>query len=188
MSSVITRTDGSCAKEPIVTSTRGATQAPNNLARRILLALEAAAAGPSIDSLKQLLADTLTLQVLYKEHLRQASGPNVYGEYLLFAEHCEEQSELVELLAERMETLGDISIPVVDAAEATLISCAPKSREEVVMRIARLLQAHEEVLVKAWAMVRDSAATGGLEINDTIVSLVIRTNESQASRLTRQMQ
>jgi starvation-inducible DNA-binding protein len=152
-------------------------------------ALEAAAAASSVDSLNRLLADTLTLRDLYKEHPRQASGPNFSSLHLLFDRHFEKQSELVDLLAERVETLGDISIPLApDIAEATLIPPAPKAREDIVTQIAGLLQAHEAVLVKAWTMARGSVAAGDRGTDDIIVSYVIRTNESQAWFLAEQMQ
>jgi starvation-inducible DNA-binding protein len=186
--STITRTDRSRLKEPIVPSTRGRTQALG-LAGRNPLTLEAAAAASSVDSLNQLLADSLALRDLYEEHPRQASGPNFYSLHLLFDKHFEEQSELVDLLAERVETLGDISIPLApDVAEATLIPPAPQAREDIVTQIARLLQVHEAILVKAWAMARGSVTAGDRGTDDIIVSYLIRTNESQAWFLALQMQ
>ena len=178
--STITRTDASHLKEPIIPSTRGETQA-FSLARRNPLALDASAAAASIDNLNQLLADALTLRDLYKKHHWQASGPNFYGMHLLYDKHFEEQSKLVDLLAERVQTLGGVSIAMaVDAAEITLIPRAPKGREDTATQISRLLHAHEVILEEARAMARDSAGSGDLGTNDIIVSNVIRTNELQA--------
>jgi starvation-inducible DNA-binding protein len=140
--------------------------------------LDASAA--SIDNLNQLLADTLTLRDLYKKHHWQASGPTFYIIHLLFDKHFEEQSKLVDLVAERVQTLGGITIATApDVVEATIIPRAPKGREDSATQIARLLHAHEVILLEARAMARDSAASGDLGTNDIIVSDVIRTNELQ---------
>ncbi len=178
--STITRTDPSHLKEPVVPSTRGETQA-FSMARRNPLALDASAAAASIDSLNQLLADTLTLRDLYKKHHWQASGPTFYIIHLLFDKHFEKQSKLVDLIAERVQTLGGVTIAMApDVAEVTLIPRAPKGREDTATQIARLLHAHEVILLEARAMARDTAASGDLGTNDIIVSDVIRTNELQA--------
>ena len=96
---------------------------------------------------------------------------------------------LVDLLAERVQTLGGITIAMApDVAEATLIPRAPKGREDTETQILRLLQAHEIILLEARAMARDSAANGDLGTNDIIVSDVIRTNELQVWFLAEQVQ
>ena len=134
--SVIKRTDRSRLKEPIGPTTRTEAQALS-VARRNRPGLQAAAAASSVDGLKQLLAGTRTLRDLYKEHSRQASGANFYNVQMLFDKHCEEQSELVDRLAERVETLGGTSIPMApDVAAATRIPRAPIGREDTVMQIA----------------------------------------------------
>ena len=92
-------------KEPVVPSTQGATQS-YTVARRNPLALDVSVAAASIDSLNQLLADTLTLRDLYKKHHWQASGPNFFSMHLLFDKNFEKQAELVDVLAERVQTLG----------------------------------------------------------------------------------
>ncbi len=172
----------------MVPSTRGVTQAFST-ARRSPLALDAAAAASSIDSLNQLLADTITLRDLYKKHHWQASGPNFYSVHLLFDKHFGEQSALVDLLAERVQTLGGVSIAMAaDVVEITLIPRAPKGREDTKTQITRLLQAHEAILLESRAMARDSAASGDLGTNDIIVSDVIRTNELQVWFLVEQIQ
>jgi starvation-inducible DNA-binding protein len=158
--STITRTAAEHLSEPIVPATRGATQAFST-ARKNPLALDATAAAGSIDNLNQLLADTLTLRDLYKKHHWQASGPSFYVMHLLFDKHFEEQSKLVDLLAERVQTLGGVSIAMApDVAEATLIPRAPKDREDTATQIARLLQAHEVILLEArrWPEIPQSVA------------------------------
>ena len=88
-----------------------------------------------------------------------------------------------------MQTLGGVSIAIAaDVAEATLIPRAPKERENTETQIARLLHAHEVILLEARAMARDSAANGDLGTNDIIVSDVIRTNELQVWFLAQHIQ
>ena len=178
--SAIARSGGSHLKESFVPLSRPETQ-DFSVSRRNPLALDVAVTDTSIGHLNQLLADTLTIRDLYKKHHWQASGPTFYTVHLLFDKHFAEQSELVDLLAERVQTLGGVTIAMApDVAEATLIPRAPKGREDTVTQIGRLLHAHEIILVEARTMARDSAASGDLGTNDILVSDVIRTNELQA--------
>jgi starvation-inducible DNA-binding protein len=134
----------------------------------------------SVENLNQLLADTMTLRDLYKKHHWQMSGPTFYQLHLLFDKHFEEQSELVDTLAERIMTLGGVSIAMsADVAEATLIPRPPKGREEVPVQISRLLHAHEIVLKEAHTMAQQAAREGDDGTNDVLVSEIIRTNEKQ---------
>jgi starvation-inducible DNA-binding protein len=134
----------------------------------------------SAASLNQLLADTMTLRDLYKKHHWQVSGPTFYQLHLLFDKHFNEQSELVDLIAERIMMLGGVSVAMsADVAELTQVPRPPKGREEVPVQISRLLHAHEIVLKEARAMARKAAEEGDDGTNDLLVSDVIRTNEMQ---------
>jgi starvation-inducible DNA-binding protein len=143
-------------------------------------ALPEKACKESVDNLNQLLADTMTLRDMYKKHHWQVSGPTFYQLHLLFDKHYEQQNELVDSIAERIQSLGGISIAMAhDVAETTLIPRPPKGREEVPVQISRLLHAHEIVLEEARAMARRAADAGDDGTNDLIVSDVIRGNELQ---------
>jgi starvation-inducible DNA-binding protein len=134
----------------------------------------------STENLNQLLADTMSLRDMYKKHHWQVSGPTFYQLHLLFDKHFGEQSELVDLIAERIMTLGGVSIAMAaDVAETTQIPRPPKGREEVPVQISRLLNAHEIILKAARAMARKAAEDGDDGTNDILVSNVIRTNELQ---------
>ena len=135
----------------------------------------------SADGLNQVLADTMTLRDLYKKHHWQVSGPTFYQLHLLFDKHFNEQSELVDLIAERIMMLGGVSIAMsADVAETTLVPRPPRGREEVPVQLSRLLNAHQVVLEEARAMARKAAEQGDDGTNDLLVSSVIRTNEMQA--------
>jgi starvation-inducible DNA-binding protein len=134
----------------------------------------------SAGNLNQLLADTITLRDLYKKHHWQVSGPTFYQLHLLFDKHFNEQSELVDEIAERIMKLGGVSIAMsADVAETTLVPRPPKGREEPPVQISRLLHAHEIVLKEARAMARQATEQGDDGTNDLLVSDVIRTNEAQ---------
>src|SRR5947208_10267134 len=76
----------------------------------------------SADNLNQVLADTITLRDLYKKHHWQVAGPTFYQLHLLFDKHFNEQSELVDQIAERIMLLGGISVAMsADVAEMTLL-------------------------------------------------------------------
>jgi starvation-inducible DNA-binding protein len=148
---------------------------------RMPLALSENACKESVESLNQLLADTMTLRDLYKKHHWQLAGPTFYQLHLLFDKHYSEQNELVDAIAERIQVLGGVSVAMApDVAEMTLIPRPPKGREEVPVQISRLLHAHEIVLKEARTMARLAANSGDDGSNDLIVSDVIRRNELQA--------
>jgi starvation-inducible DNA-binding protein len=134
----------------------------------------------SVASLNQILADTMTLRDMYKKHHWQVSGPTFYQLHLLFDKHYGEQAELVDLLAERVQTLGGVAIAMApDVAETTRIARPPRGREDVTMQVFRLLQAHEIIVEDAHEAARAAAANGDDGTNDVLVSDVIRRNELQ---------
>ena len=147
---------------------------------RMPIALSEQACKESVDNLNQLLADTMTLRDLYKKHHWQVAGPTFYQLHLLFDKHYDEQNEVVDAVAERIQLLGGVSVAMAhDVAETTLVPRAPKGREEVPVQVSRLLHAHEIVLKEARAMARRAAEAGDDGTNDLIVSAVIRRNELQ---------
>ena len=147
---------------------------------KLPIALDAAVCAASVENLNQLLADTMTLRDLYKKHHWQVSGHTFYQLHLLFDKHYEEQSELVDEIAERIQSLGGVSIAMAhDVAEMTLIPRPNRGREDVAVQISRLLQAHEIILNEARAMARKAAEAGDDGTNDLLVSDVIRSGEMQ---------
>jgi starvation-inducible DNA-binding protein len=144
------------------------------------LALSQKARQQSVDNLNQVLADTITLRDMYKKHHWQLAGPTFYQLHLLFDKHAEEQTKLVDEIAERIMILGGVSIAMAhDVAETTNIPRIPKGREEVPVQISRLLNAHESILLSARSMAKQASASGDEGTNDLVVSDVIRTNEMQ---------
>ena len=147
---------------------------------RMPIALSENTAAQSVENLNQVLADTCTLRDLYKKHHWQVAGPTFYQLHLLYDKHYEEQNELVDTLAERIQSLGGLTLAMApDIPETTIIPRAPKGREEVPAQISRLLHAHEIVLKEARTMARLAAESGDDGTNDLLVSDLIRTNEKQ---------
>jgi starvation-inducible DNA-binding protein len=144
------------------------------------IALAEAACKESVENLNQLLADTMALRDLYKKHHWQIAGPTFYQLHLLFDKHYEQQNDLVDAIAERIQLLGGVSVAMAhDVAETTLIPRPPKGREEAPVQISRLLHAHEIIIKEARTMARLAAERGDDGTNDLIVSDVIRANEIQ---------
>jgi starvation-inducible DNA-binding protein len=144
------------------------------------IALSERVARQSVANLNQVLADTITLRDLYKKHHWQVAGPTFHQLHLLFDKHYEEQNDLVDALAERVQMLGGVSLAMAaDVAETTIVPRPPKGREEVPVQISRLLHAHEIVLKEARTMARQAAEMADDGTNDLLVSDVIRTNEKQ---------
>src|SRR5205823_8336868 len=133
-----------------------------------------------VDNLNQLLADTMTIRDLYKKHHWQVVGPTFYQLHLLFDKHYDEQVELVDELAERIQLLGGLSIAMApDVAETTRIERPPRGREEVPVQLSRLLDAHQIIIAHCRKLARRASTIGDDGTNDMIVSDVLRTNEMQ---------
>jgi starvation-inducible DNA-binding protein len=134
----------------------------------------------SVDGLNQILADTMTLRDMYKKHHWQVSGATFYQLHLLFDKHFGEQAELVDALAERIQTLGGVAIAMAhDVAETTRVARVPKGREAATIQLFRLLQAHELIIAEAREAAHAAGASGDDGTNDLLVSDVLRRNELQ---------
>ncbi len=154
-------------------------QTPDTV-RNIPLGLDAKVRLESATALNQILVDTITLYNLYKKHHWQVAGHTFYQLHLLFDKHANEQLELVDLLAERVQLLGGVAIGMpADVAERTKIERAPLGVEEVPVMIDRLLEAHELILTETREIADKAQERGDLGTNDLLVSDVVRTNELQ---------
>jgi starvation-inducible DNA-binding protein len=132
------------------------------------------------ERLNQLLADTITLRDLYKKSHWQVAGPTFYQLHLLFDKHFEEQSNLVDAIAERIQLLGGISLAMApDVAETTRIARPPKGREEVPVQLSRLLDAHQIIIRDCRDFASLASRLGDDGTNDLVVSQVLRGNELQ---------
>ncbi|WP_435881094.1 Dps family protein [Streptosporangium subroseum] len=134
----------------------------------------------SCQRLNQILADTQILYGLYKKHHWLMRGPTFYQLHLLLDKHAGEQLELVDLLAERVQTLGGVAIgDPRHVAEVTVIPRPPNGTEEVPSMLSRLIEAHETILIATHDAAARAAEMGDDGTNDLLVSSVIRTGELQ---------
>jgi len=111
--------------------------------------------------LNQLLADTMALRDLYKKSHWQVAGPTFCQLHLLFDKHFNEQVELVDSIAERIQLLGGVSIAMAaDVAETTQIERPPRGREEAPVQLSRLLDAHQVIIRQpaSWRVAPPSSA------------------------------
>src|SRR5437660_6323681 len=156
-------------------------QAFGTVSSRIPLQLEEPVRLEMTERLNVLLADTITLRDLYKKSHWQVSGATFYQLHLLYDKHYEEQSELVDTIAERIQLLGGISLAMAaDVAEATRIERPPKGREEVPVQLSRLLDAHEVIITHCRELADRATKLGDPGTNDLVVSDVLRPGELQS--------
>jgi len=171
--------NGTTSAKPVVGQRGAELQAYGTIAR-LPIGLGEDVCKASVEVLNQVLADTMVLRDMYKKHHWQVSGETFYQLHLLFDKHYEAQSGLVDLLAERIQLLGGISIAMAqDVAETTKIERPPRGREEVPVQLSRLLEAHELILKECRAGAKDATEREDDGTNDLLVSDVIRTNELQ---------
>jgi starvation-inducible DNA-binding protein len=141
-----------------------------------------------VEKLNPLLADTMTLRDMYKKHHWQVAGPTFYQLHLLFDKHYGEQAELVDAIAERVQTLGGVAIAMApDVAETTRIARPPRGREDVNTQLFRLLEAHELIIAETRELADAADEDGDQGTNDLLVSQVLRTNEFQVWFITEQI-
>ena len=166
--------------QPRLHQRAGEIQAYGTVSHLLPLELEEPVRLEMTAQLNQLLADTMTLRDLYKKSHWQVAGPTFYQLHLLFDKHYDEQVELVDAIAERIQLLGGVSIAMAaDVAETTQIERPPRGREEVPVQLSRLLEAHQVIIGESRKLARRASQIGDDGTNDLVVSQVLRTNELQ---------
>jgi starvation-inducible DNA-binding protein len=144
------------------------------------IALSGEARAESSQLLNRILADTIILYSLYKKHHWLVRGHTFYQLHLLLDKHAEEQLKLIDLVAERVQTLGGVAIADPrHVAEVTTIPRPPNGAEQVPAMLSRLLEAHEIVIEKVRDAVTKTAANRDDGTNDLLMSDVLRANELQ---------
>ena len=147
----------------------------------VRIGLDAQTRSQSVRALNRLLAHTIALRDAYKKAHWQTSGATFYELHLLFDKHYGEQADLMDTLAERIQTLGGVTFALAaDIASESVITRAPRGRESAHAQLERLAAAHETVLLDARPLARAATDAGDDGTNDVIVSDLIRTNELQS--------
>ncbi len=153
---------------------------PFGTLRRLPIGLDADAKAESCRLLGVILADSMVLYSLYKKHHWLVAGPTFYQLHLLFDKHAEEQNDLVDLLAERIQSLGGIAVgDPRHAAELTSISRPPDGAEEVSAMIERTIDAHEIIIRKVRRAIEATERNEDWGSNDLLMGDVLRRHELQ---------
>jgi len=135
----------------------------------------------SVRALNRLLAHTMAMRDAYKKAHWQTAGATFYELHLLFDKHYEEQAELMDSIAERIQTLGGVTVALPgDVAAESEIARAPRGRESARAQLDRLANGHETILLDARPLARAADDVGDDGTNDLIVSEIVRTNELQS--------
>jgi len=173
-------TNASISAQPRLHQHAAAIQPYGTVNHALPLELEEPVRLEMTERLNQLLADTITIRALYKKSHWQVAGATFYQLHLLFDKHYDEQVELVDSIAERIQLLGGVSLAMAaDVAEETQIERPPRGREEVPVQLSRLLDAHQVIIREARTLARRSTQLGDDGTNDLAVSEVLRANELQ---------
>src|ERR1700675_940669 len=176
----ITKTSDVISAQPRLHQKAGEIQRYGTVTPMLPLELEEPVRLEMTEQLNQLLADSMTLRDLYKKSHWQVAGPTFYQLHLLFDKHFDEQVEIVDSIAERIQLLGGLAIAMAhDVAETTRIERPPKGREEVPVQISRLLDAHKIIIGQCRELAERADKLGDDGTNDLAVSDVLRTNELQ---------
>ena len=134
----------------------------------------------SCQILNQILADSIILHAHYKKHHWLMRGHTFYQLHLLLDKHADEQLELIDMLAERVQTLGGIAVgDPRHVAEITSIPRPPNGCEEVPAMLSRLLEDHEIIITKVRDGVTKTAENRDDGTNDMLMSDVLRRHELQ---------
>ena len=135
----------------------------------------------SCQLLNQILADSMILHSHYKKHHWLMRGQTFYQLHLLLLDkHADEQLEMIDLIAERVQTLGGVAIADPrHVAEITTIPRPPNGAEEVPVMLSRLLAAHELIVSDVRDAITATAANRDDGTNDMLMGDVLRRHELQ---------
>lgn len=134
----------------------------------------------NVELLNRILADTIVIRDMYKKAHWQVSGATFHQLHLLFEEHHQQQAAIADLVAERVQTLGGVSVATPqDVIQTSRLERAPAAREQVPEQLSRLLDAHERILIQTRVAARLADRNGDLGTNDLLMSDVLRPNEKQ---------
>jgi len=127
-----------------------------------------------------ILADTIFIHSLYKKYHWNLEGDDFYQYHLLFDKHANEQFPLIDLIAERIRTLG-VAVPAMPAdvvAHKTLEEPSDAGTDDEDM-IENLCKVHEKFIINLRQAIDKTDKLKDAGTNDMLVSQVLRLNELQ---------
>lgn len=144
------------------------------------LALEESVASQSAGLLVPILADTIFMQNLYKKYHWHIEGEDFYQYHLLFDKHAGEQVPLIDLVAERIRTLGSKApgMPADVIGNKTLEE-PPDPGNDAAAMAKNLCIMHQRFIKNLRVAIEKTAELGDAGSNDLLVSDVLRRQELQ---------
>ncbi len=126
------------------------------------------------------LANSIMIAQMYKKAHWQVKGHTFYQLHLLFDAHYEEQEKLVDLIAERIQTLGGVAegTPKEVLQNAT-VENPPSGVLAVPEMISRLLDAHTQIAEAANEGIEQSEESKDWGTNDLLASEILPVNQRQ---------
>jgi len=97
----------------------------------------------SLQLLNGLLADSM---VLYEHYRKDTGDKSPYGPHLILDDHVRQQRALIEVLVDRVHTLGGTATVPSQVAELTVMSRPPEGPEDPQDRLLRLLDVQELII------------------------------------------
>ena len=154
--------------------------ASQQIDRDLYLELTNEAAGSSITVLQSVLADTIFLHSLYKKYHWHVEGAEFYQCHLLFDKHAEELLPLIDLIAERIRTLGGIAPGMPDEVQRNKqVDENSDPGSDPQKMVANLIEAHQRGMKNIRSGIRITADSQDAGTNDMLVSDVLRLHELQ---------
>jgi starvation-inducible DNA-binding protein len=144
------------------------------------LAMEENIANQSARLLVPILADTIFTQSLYKKYHWHVEGKDFYQYHLLFDKHAIEQIPLVDLIAERIRTLGSKApgMPADVIGNKTLEEPPDPGYDPKAMA-KNLCIIHQRFMRNLRVAIDKTNDLGDAGTNDMLVSDVLRLHELQ---------
>ena len=144
------------------------------------LALEESIATQSASLLVPILADTIFIQALYKKYHWHVEGTDFYEYHLLFDKHAGELIPLVDLVAERIRTLGAKApgMPADVIGNKTLEE-PPDPGNDAHAMAKNLCIVHQRFIKNLRVAIDKTNELGDAGSNDMLTSDVLRRHELQ---------
>jgi starvation-inducible DNA-binding protein len=135
----------------------------------------------TIAVLEELLAQTIGLRNLYRNARWQTADIHFRRLRQLFDRHYQEQLRLVDLLIERIRTLGgERQIFASNFLQGTRFACALRDNKTAGRLLSELLDAHESVLITGQP---NGSAMNDQWAHDIAIGQVVLTNDAQSSSI-----
>lgn len=127
-----------------------------------------------------ILADSIYIQNLYKKYHWHVEGEDFYQYHLLFDKHAGEQIPIIDLIAERIRTLGGKApgMPAEVVSNKTLEEPSEPGRDAQAM-VRNLCAVHEAFMRSVRPAIDKTAKLNDVGTNDMLVSDVLRLHELQ---------